>query len=205
MASDLARIGYDPTRAYRSVLAQQGRVTLEADINEAGAIALETLRLETLDIIGPTGTPDDGYKVTPSGSGLLIGVGTLYVGGWRLTLDPAVNLAKQPDWLDQPALALSGTQVISLLVTEQSVCAVEDQALRDVALGGPDTAARSRLMQQFLATPFQGGTCADGATAVGKVLSAETKHTGRQTIYRIKVLTHGGKVKVVEIPADQKR
>lgn len=36
----------------------------------------------------------------------------------------------------------------------------------------------------------------------GKVLSAETKHNGRQTVYRIKVLTHDGQVRVVEVPAD---
>ena len=173
MASDRARISFDPTRAYRSVLAQQGRVTLEADVNEAGAIALETLRLETLDIVGPTGTPDDGYAVTPSGAGLTVGAGIMYLGGWRLSLDQAVNLAKQPDWLDQPGLKLAGDEVISLLVTEQSVCAVEDQALRDVALGGPDSAARLRLMQQVLATPIKGDTCADGAAAMGQLLTAD--------------------------------
>ncbi len=36
----------------------------------------------------------------------------------------------------------------------------------------------------------------------GKVLTAETKHAGRQTIYRIKVLTHDGQVKIVEVPAE---
>ena len=36
----------------------------------------------------------------------------------------------------------------------------------------------------------------------GKVLSAETKHNGRQTVYRIKVLTHDGQVRVVEVPAE---
>ena len=35
-----------------------------------------------------------------------------------------------------------------------------------------------------------------------KVLSAEAKHIGKQTIYRIKVLTREGQVKVVEVPAD---
>lgn len=35
-----------------------------------------------------------------------------------------------------------------------------------------------------------------------KVLSAETKHTGKRTVYRIKVLTHDGQVKVIEVPAD---
>jgi hypothetical protein len=37
----------------------------------------------------------------------------------------------------------------------------------------------------------------------GKVLSAETKHIGKQTIYRIKVLTRDGQVKIVEVPADE--
>ena len=36
----------------------------------------------------------------------------------------------------------------------------------------------------------------------GKVLSAETKHNGRQTVYRIKVLTRDGQVRVIEVPAD---
>ena len=34
-----------------------------------------------------------------------------------------------------------------------------------------------------------------------KVLSAETRHSGKQTVYRIKVLTHEGQVKVIEVPA----
>jgi hypothetical protein len=37
----------------------------------------------------------------------------------------------------------------------------------------------------------------------GKVLSAETKHTSKQTIYRIKVLTRDGQVKIVEVLADE--
>lgn len=38
----------------------------------------------------------------------------------------------------------------------------------------------------------------------GKVLSAETKQVGRQIIYRIKVLTRDGKVKIVEVLADDR-
>lgn len=38
----------------------------------------------------------------------------------------------------------------------------------------------------------------------GKVLSAETKQIGRQVIYRIKVLTREGKVKIIEVPADDR-
>src|SRR5437763_1380621 len=40
MSSDRARVSYDPTRQYRSVLAQQGRVTLEADVNALREVAL---------------------------------------------------------------------------------------------------------------------------------------------------------------------
>jgi uncharacterized membrane protein YkoI len=36
-----------------------------------------------------------------------------------------------------------------------------------------------------------------------KVLSAETKHVGKRTLYRIKVLTRDGQVRVVEVPAEQ--
>jgi uncharacterized membrane protein YkoI len=39
----------------------------------------------------------------------------------------------------------------------------------------------------------------------GKVLSAETKHNGRSTVYRIKVLTRDGQVRVIEVPADDER
>jgi len=36
----------------------------------------------------------------------------------------------------------------------------------------------------------------------GKVLSAETKRSGSRAIYRIKVLTHDGRVQVIEVPAE---
>ena len=39
----------------------------------------------------------------------------------------------------------------------------------------------------------------------GKVLSAETKHSGKHTLYRIKVLTRDGQVRVIEVPADDSR
>lgn len=42
---------------------QQGRVTLGADWNEDDTISGEELRHETLDIVGPAGTLDDGYRV----------------------------------------------------------------------------------------------------------------------------------------------
>jgi len=174
MASDRARISYDQSRAYRSVITQQGRVTLEADVNEQAMLSTEALRLETIDIVGPAGTPDDGYKVTAGGlpEDITVGAGTYYLGGWRLTLDDAVALGKQPEWLDAPPLAKAKQGLVALLVTEQSVCAVEDQALREVALGGPDSAARFRLIQQFPLIPVEANDCATAAAIVSKELAA---------------------------------
>jgi hypothetical protein len=176
MTADLARVTYDPTRQYRSVVAQQGRVTLEADDNEAAAIAGEALRLETIDVIGPTGTPDNGYA-PGSGTGpggVTIGPGIFYLGGWRLELDNTIDLSNQPDWLDMPATAISsGNMAVALLLTEQSVSAVEDQALREVAIGGPDSAARMRLMQHFLRLPVSASTCAAAAAEVAKQLAVD--------------------------------
>ena len=38
MAGDRARVSYDPSRKWRGLIAQQGRVTVEADWNEAAMI-----------------------------------------------------------------------------------------------------------------------------------------------------------------------
>ncbi len=65
MTSDRARPSYDPSRRYHGVIAQQGRVSLEADWNEAGAIAAAEVQARTLDLVGRAGSPDRGYHITP--------------------------------------------------------------------------------------------------------------------------------------------
>ena len=170
MASDRARVSYDPSRKWRGVIAQQGRVTVEADWNEAATIDEERDRRVTLDVVGPVGTPDGGYTVTdvpatgsppaPPGD-LMIGRGTLYLGGERLDLQAAVTYSTQPDWLDHstdplwvppavPTAAGTSYELVYLLASEQEVSAVEDPALADVALGGPDTMQRLRILQHFV-------------------------------------------------------
>jgi Family of unknown function (DUF6519) len=172
VGSDLARISFDPTRDYRSVVTQQGRVTLEADVNEQNTIASEALRLETIDVVGPAGTPDDGYRVSVNADGsLAVGRGTMYLGGWRLQLIKDVELAQQPDWLDRPVFDTKLPALIALLVTEQSISATEDQPLREVALGGPDTAARTRLMQHLVEIATSQQTCLDAAEELTKTLT----------------------------------
>jgi Family of unknown function (DUF6519) len=194
MAGDYARVSYDPRRKWRGLTAQQGRVSVEADWNEAAAIVRERDRQLTLDVIGPFGTPDQGYAVTaiPAAGGqpgstpgdLLIGAGTLYLGGERLDLDAPVDYALQPDWLDfstdplwlapaVPATAGTSYEVVYLLAAEQEVSAVEDPALADVALGGPDTMQRQRILQHFVRQASASGDL-DGSwsAVVGSLQSA---------------------------------
>jgi hypothetical protein len=197
MGSDRARVSYDPKRHYRSVVMQQGRVTLEADWNEDDTIFGEELRHETLDIVGPAGTPDGGYQVLPTGQkpapphppfDFPVSAGTMYVGGVRLTLDgtdqynnaPVQYYSNQPDWLDHtfyPDWVMPTNdkppvdEFVYLFVREQEVSAVEDSALRDVALGGPDTAQRTRMIQHIVRLAGKG--CADGLKAAVTYWAAE--------------------------------
>src|SRR5579885_117276 len=176
MGADRARKSFDPKQHYRSVVMQQGRVTLEADWNESQSIFGEELRHETLDIVGPAGTPDDGYRIIVSGTAptppfdFSVSAGTMYVGGLRLVLDAPVQYSNQPDWLDHggdpdwimPASNPPNNEFVYLLVREQEVSAVEDSALREVALGGPDTAARTRMIQHIVRLPTGAADCAGG-------------------------------------------
>jgi Family of unknown function (DUF6519) len=174
MSSDRARVSYDANQQYRAVVAQQGRVTLEADWNEAQQIASEEQREELLDLIGPSGTPDDGYRVpetgTPPASAFNFSVqqGTMYVGGIRATLPKEVQYSQQSEWLDwkgdpdwiDPSTLTGTPELIYLLLREQEVSAVEDSDLREPALGGPDTTGRTRLIQRIVRLKTEGKTCA---------------------------------------------
>jgi hypothetical protein len=162
MATDVARLSFDPARLYRGVVPQQGRVSLEAETNEQRTIDTEEQRAQVIDIVGPTGTPDDGYAVSAgTGFELTIGPGTMYVGGWRVELDEKIGDFHQPDWLDRgPGAKETGREHVLLLVRETDVTAVEDPALYEVALGGPDGAARTRLLQRIIRTETDGATCA---------------------------------------------
>jgi hypothetical protein len=166
MATDVARLSFERARFYRGVAPQQGRVSLEAEQNEQRVIDSEERRKELLDIVGPAGTPDDGYLVTAGqGFDLTVGPGTMYVGGWRVELDEPLDVADQPDWLEAPPAPSAGQQPtrehVVLWLQDTDVTAVEDSALYDAALGGPDGAARTRLLQRVKRIATEADNCAD--------------------------------------------
>lgn len=250
MKADLTRDTFHPLKHYSRVLTQQGRVQLDADMNEQAAILLRYLHVLAADLIGPAGGPQGNLgfaisRLTPSPTppDFQIGFGNYYVNGllcqadftpiailptttanvfqvinWssdfelttipyfevfdatpaspnaavsapvavqisnpqkaqsQVTIQPAqagtsfssflnprlrrlITYLHQPDYVfsiqtgavSPPPLPSSAdlTYVqIYLDVWERVITYVEDDSMREVALGGPDTAARTKLVWQ---------------------------------------------------------
>jgi len=248
MKADLTRDTFHPLKHYARVLTQQGRVQLDADMNEQAAILLRYLHILAADLIGPAGGPVDpqgnvGFAITapltptPKPPDFQIGFGNYYVNGllcqadfvpmaifptavaagfqlmnwssefelqpnpyfyeifdstpsttpppvpvpvviasaskaqnqYQLTFQTAPNLTSfstptlrrlitylhQPDFVfstkanpNSPQPLPPGFSQIYLDVWERAITYAEDDSIREVALGGPDTAARGKLVWQ---------------------------------------------------------
>lgn len=237
MKADITRDTFRPEHHYRRVIHQQGRVPLDADLNEAFSIQDHLDRLTAIDVIGRVGVPKgDSFQIAlaPTSTDLLLSPGHLYIDGILCELDAdAVAIASFPsatslvvatttigsvplavgEWIDvftatatgtfqiaaldpatrtitttaagasvisgaghqvrrrvsytrQPddpapvgittastglsTLALDdGAYVAYLDVWLRHITALEDAALREVALGGPDTTTRARAVWQL--------------------------------------------------------
>ena len=159
MKGDFTRVTFDPTKNYSRVLMQQGRVQLDADWNEQAAILLHYLQALTADLIGPFGGPEGdelGFGLSPAEAktDFNIGAGHYYVDG--LLCENRTNLTyfKQPDYQDDYFASKrrgklpKGNYLAYLDVWEHHVTSLEDSHIREVALGGPDTATRARIVCQ---------------------------------------------------------
>jgi hypothetical protein len=246
MKADLTRDTFHPLKHYSRVLTQQGRVQLDADMNEQAAILLRYLHILAADLIGPAGGPQGnvGFAISPltvtpipNPPDFQIGFGNYYVNGllcqadftpiaifptttanvfqvmnWRSdfelktipyfelfddttasTFTPVLVQIASPNqasgqitisnlpatfssianpklrrvitYLHQPDFVFStksgavsppplpnGFSQIYLDVWERAITYAEDDSIREVALGGPDTAARTKLVWQVKST-----------------------------------------------------
>jgi Family of unknown function (DUF6519) len=167
MRGDFARLTFDPTRHYTGVLHQQGRVWLEADWNEDVFDRQNLLWQETFDIIGACGVPEPGtaFKIGPNPDPasqpfdfLIAGgpgpLGRYYVDGILCQLEkPGVSYLSQPDFPDAPNIQMPTNggdlhALVYLEVWQRLITYLEDDALREIALGGPDTATRLKTVAQ---------------------------------------------------------
>jgi len=173
MKGDFSRITFDPANHFSSVLLQQGRVTLDADPNEQASILLHYVRTLARDLIGAYGGPFDnlGFELsvdsTATPAKLTIGAGRYYVDG-ILCESEGYNYAQQPDYTPpspdstgkggDPLLAWLAAPTaqpfwVYLDVWERLITWIEDDHIREVALGGPDTCARTKVICQVKAMP----------------------------------------------------
>jgi hypothetical protein len=162
MKGDFTRDSFEAVKRFRRVLLQQGRVQLDADVNEQTAIFLHQATLLTTSVVGRFGgprnaidtngrwAPNNGFLIRPGDAGFAIGPGHYYVDGILCENFETQQLLKQADFpttdadkpnFDQPFL-------VYLEVFERALAAVQDDAIAEPALEGLDTATRSRVIWQ---------------------------------------------------------
>src|SRR5262249_18755368 len=164
MKGDFSRLTFDPRKHYRRVLMQQGRVQVDADWNEQDAINQYRAEIVARDIIGPCGAPlhDGGFKIAVNNKGeLMIGKGRFYADGILCENHDIAGYLQQPDLPEAPkpadVLKTLPAGIVYLDVWERHLTAVDDPRIREVALGGPDTATRSRVVWQVKILPTKTG------------------------------------------------
>ncbi len=150
MKGDFSRFTFRPANHYRSVRLQQGRVQLDADWNEQTEIQAHLAESAISDEIGPSGAPIDraGFALQIQGGDIQIGPGNYYVDGILCENESTVPFTGQPDLPGAPRPSQAGLYVAYLDVWLRQVTALEQPALREVALGGPDTATRAKTVWQ---------------------------------------------------------
>ncbi|MGW0522267.1 DUF6519 domain-containing protein [Crossiella sp. NPDC003009] len=166
MHGDFSRITFHGAKHYTAVLAQQGRVTLDADLNEQSAIVQHQLREFLVDLLGEHGGPAArcGFAISfpldangqPRHDDLIIGPGRYYVDGLPVSTTGSTFWTQPEGYLDQVADRAElpdAPYLVYLDAQERLVTAIQDPALREVALGdlAPDTSARTRLSWQVRA------------------------------------------------------
>ncbi len=176
MYGDFSRQIGEQHKHYSQLLQQQGRLLLDADVNELGETVFRYLHQLVIDVIGPYGTAvgSEGFEVTLHANRPHLGPGFYYLSGRRCEHSgrrTAVGVA--PDGPPSHARLLrsnvsyreqkapdEGPYLVFLRAWERTVTASQDPDLIDVAFEqGVDTVVRSQLVWQVLASR----TLPDGA------------------------------------------
>jgi len=159
MKGDFTSLNFQADNHYSSVRLQQGRVQLDADWNEQIDIAAHRDETTATDVVGREGGPlhAAGFAVTAQAGNLVVGAGRYYVDGIlceneaavTVAAEPAVaNVFGQPDLPGVPLPGADGTYLAYLDVWQRHLTALEAPAIREEALGGPDTCTRTKVVWQ---------------------------------------------------------
>jgi len=178
-----ARIPVKEARPLRGVVARQGQVLLDTDVNELARTALD--RVETADaamlgppdrLLYPAGT--SGFAVSGTLANCTIAPGTGYLKGWQLVNAAAspVTLLNQPNPWKGAAPAPSAVVVLKALV--RHIDPAEDPALADVALGDAQASGRALNDWQAFLLHVPAGTDCPAVTSVADWQALVAPSTG---------------------------
>lgn len=175
MRADLSRVSFDARKRFDGVVVEQGRVLLDADLNEESAIVRDRAQTTATDVIGPAGVPRDGggfaISATAAGDDLVVSAGRIHVGGLTLHHEPPAgtevtvgNRTVDGRLLGGPTD--DGRYLAVLHAVQREVSVLDDPSIAESALGGPSTSVRIRTFWRVLLArigPVGTGTCADWA------------------------------------------
>ncbi len=153
MKIQASRDSHRTDRRYAGVYQQQGRMITDADWNELMDIVIERRREALGDVI-QNGVPRDGGLTIDSvlTSGVHIHPGHLYAGGTLARLpgnhSDAISYLQQPDFPHAPDLP-SAAYKLYADVWDRPLTSLEDSNVRDAALHGADTCARTQTVVQI--------------------------------------------------------
>src|SRR5262245_25305998 len=153
MKGDFLRDTFDSKKHYARVLMQQGRVQLDADWNEQQASVLHHLRMLTVDLIGEHWAAGDGFKLQndSQANDFLIGDGRFYANGILCENESPLTYTNQ---IGVAKLRGNKAYLAYLDVWERHITSIEDDSIREVALGGADSCTRAKVVWQVKALPL---------------------------------------------------
>ncbi|GAC1561171.1 MAG: hypothetical protein NVS3B17_13560 [Vulcanimicrobiaceae bacterium] len=154
MKGDFTRDSFDPRKGVYRLLMQQGRVQLDADWNEQVATVLHRLEAVVSDLFGPFSGPerDCGFEIRACDDedvAFVIGAGRYYLDGVL-----AENYDDRAPYRRADDAPKAGCYLAYLDVWEEFVAPQQDIESLDPALGGLDTAARTRILWRVRLRPL---------------------------------------------------
>ena len=157
MNPQISRRSFRASAHYSGVLHQQGRMIVDADLNEQSDITDARLVDLLRATVGSGAPAADGLGLQVDAGRPVLVPGRLVVDGLSARLDglpgDRIGLDQQPDYPGAPVPTATAFRVYAD-VWERSVTALEDSALMDPGLHGADTAARSQTVLQVKTCPF---------------------------------------------------
>jgi hypothetical protein len=166
LKGDFTRNTFNPDKNFTRVLMQQGRVLLDSDWNEQCGIIQDFLRKLAVDLMGPHAGPVDnngvgpGFSIKPENADLTIGTGCYYVDGIRCENKEEkatyfnLNKLTDPNDTEYNKLPQNFPYLVYLDVWERHITFLEDDSLREAALGGTDTTTRLKVAWQVRVWPM---------------------------------------------------